>query len=465
MTELVTAAPVAGHRSRAELLAVASVGTFLALMTYTLPLSDVGTMARVLAAGPVALTWVLGSMSIGLTVAMLVAGSLADRYGRRRIFQLGLVVLIIGTLICLLAGLVPAGLRGPLFVLGRIVQGAGAAGTIAAALALIGVGFAQPHERATASSIWGAALGAGIAAGPFAAAGADRLGHWWLAYALVAVGSAALALLSAATLAESTGERRRPDTVGALLFLAAALLIMIGLIELRSRAPRWVAVLLIIVAVAVFLGFFLVELRRAEPLLDPRYFAEPRFAAVHLAALVTGIGSIGLLSLSGTFMITILGSSVLLSAIMIGIWAVTSVVVSLLARWLPDRIAGGRQLAAGLVLSGLGQLLMIAPHSVVGLWPGMLIAGIGVGVVNAGLGRETVASSPAGRTGLGSGVNNSARYLGSAIGIALSALLLTTLGWPVTVLVGSVVLILGAPAVLALTVRAGAVRRQQPAAR
>lgn len=464
MAELVTAEPLSDRRSRSALLAVASAGTFLALMTYTLPLSDVGTMARVLAAGPVALTWVLGSMSIGLTVAMLVVGSLADRYGRRRIFQFGLAVLIIGTVVCLLAGTVSVGLRAPLFVFGRIVQGAGAAGAIAAALALIGVGYPRPRERAAASSIWGAALGAGIAAGPFAAVGADRLGRWWLAYAFVAIGSAVLAALCVVTVAESTGDRRRPDTVGALIFLAAALLIMVGLVELRSTAPRWVAVLLIIVAVAVFGLFVLVEQRRAEPMLDPRYFAEPRFSAVHLAAFVNGVGSIGLLSLSGTFMIVMLGSSVLLSAIMIGIWAITSVAVSLLARWLPPWIAGGRQLVAGLLLAGLGQLLMILPHSVVALWPGMMVAGIGVGVVNAGLGRETVASAPAGRTGLGSGVNNSARYLGSAVGIALSALLLTTAGWPVTVLVASTVLIIGALAVLALTVRAGSLTLPPPAA-
>ncbi|SDS81298.1 MFS transporter [Microlunatus soli] len=465
MADLAEAVPLSGQRSRRALLAVASVGTFLALMTYTLPLSDVGTISRVFAAGPVALTWILGSMSLGLTVSMLIAGTLADRYGRRRIFQLGLAVLILGTVICLLAGAAPAGLRSALFVVGRIVQGAGAAGTIAAALALIGVGFRQPAERATASGIWGAALGAGIAAGPFAAAAADRLGHWWLAYALIAIAAVALAAFCAAAVTESTGERRRSDALGVLIFLAAAMLIMVGLIELRSTAPRWVAGIMIIAAAGLFAGFVRLELRRAEPMLDPRFFAEPRFAAVHLAAFITGVGSVGLLSLSGTFMITVLDSSVLLSAIMIGIWAITSVLVSLASRWLPAWIAGGRQLVAGLVLSGLGQLLMTAPQSVTGLWPGMLIAGIGVGVVNAGLGRETVASAPAGRGGLGSGVNNSARYLGSAIGIALSALLLTTLGWPVAVLVASMILIAGAVAVLALTVRAELLRPRLPAAR
>lgn len=445
---------------RRAILAIAAAGTFLALAAYTLPLSDFASLAQALSAGAAAQSWILSSMSLGLTAAMLLSGTLADRLGRRLVFLVGAGVLVAGTLVVVAAALISGPLRAGTFIAGRIVEGAGAAAVVASALALISQTFREPRERALASSVWGASLGAGIAVGPVGAAVAGRAGHWWLSYAGLALLTALLIAVAAAGLAESRSDRRdRPDLAGTALFLAATILVLVGLVALRTSASALLPVIMIAAAVLLFAIFVITQLRSAEPMLDLRLFQQPRFAAVHLAGLVVGFGSIGLMSLVGTYVVIALGLGAWQTTGLIAVWAGTSTITAVAVRWLPGWFHGGRQLGWGLLVIAIGQLIMINADSAGRMMIGLVASGVASGVVNAGLGRETAASAPAGRSGLGSGVNNTARYLGSAVGVTVAATLLLRggrdaallhSGWNSAVVVCSAVAALGGIAVLLL---------------
>jgi MFS family permease len=445
--------------SRATLV-VAAAGTFLSLAAYTLPLSDFATLSTALSAGPAAQTWILSSMSLGLTATMLLAGTLADRHGRRLIFLLGAVVLAAGSLVPVAASVLSGQFRSEAFIAGRIIEGAGAAAVVASALALIAEAFPQPNQRALASSVWGAALGAGISVGPVGAAVANRVGHWWLAYLGLAVLTGLLTLAGAILLVESRAVlRRRADLIGTGAFLAATMLLLIGLVWFRTAASVRDPLIMIGVAVALFVIFVVSQFKITEPILDLRLFRQPRFAAVHLAGLITGFGSIGLMSLVGTYMVIALGLGVWQTTGLIVVWAGTSTLTAIAVRWLPSWFHPGRQLGWGLLVIAAGQFILIKADSIPVMIAGLLVAGLAAGVVNAGLGRETAASAPEGSSGLGSGVNNTARYLGSAIGVTVAATLLLhgghdlarlQAGWSSAVLATSTVAALGGVAVLAL---------------
>ncbi len=446
---------------------VTSIGTFLALVAFTLPLADLPTIVAALRAGPAESAWILSSMSVGLAAALLIAGRLADDFGRRRLFVIGCLVLAAGSLAVLLPG-------APIFIAGRIVAGIGGAAITAASLGLIAAGVPDPARRAAATGLWGAVLGAGIAAGPLLAAAAHQLGAWWSAYLVVAVASVGAAILARVGLAESRqAVRQRLDLVGAVVFVAAMVTILIGLVWLRLAPNPYRPILMIIAGLLLFGGFVIIERRLRQPMLDPRLFRGARFTGQVVAGFSTGIGIIALCSVSITFLISGLGFTALQAAGTLTLWSGTSVLAALLARPLARRISGGRQLAIGLFGVAAGQALMIQAHDFASIAPGLFLAGIASGVLNAGLGREAVASVPEGRGAFGSGVNNSARYLGSAIGVTITGILLLhgpaadrlagdqlTAGWTAAALVTTLLSALGGLVVLILD--RGRPNRPQP---
>jgi len=451
---------VVSRSARRTTLGIAAAGTFLALAAYTLPLSDFARLSTALGAGPAAQTWILSSMSLGLTAAVLLSGTLADRHGRRLMFVLGSGVLVAGTVLAVLAAALAGVLRPDTFIAGRIIEGVGAAAIIASALALISETFAEPNERAVASSVWGASLGAGIAIGPVGAALAGQLGHWWLSYAGLGLLAVLLIGVAIVGLAESrSAQRQRVDLFGTAVFVTATVLVLIALVAFRTASSVVPSVIMLGIAAALFVVFIVSQLRLAEPMLDLRLFQHPRFAAVHIAGMMVGFGSIGLASLVGTYAVIGLGLGVWQTTGLIAVWAGMSTVTAVAVRWLPGWFHGGRQLGWGLLMIGAGQLVMLNAHSVPPMIVGLFVAGIASGMVNAGLGRETAASAPAGRSGLGSGVNNTARYLGSAIGVTVAATLLLhgghdpallQQGWNAVVLVCSAAVVLGGVIVLRL---------------
>jgi len=424
---------------RRRTVAVATTGTVLALVAYTTPVGTLAATASALGAGPSGQAWILSSMSCGLAVALLPAGAIGDDHGRRRMFVVGALVLAAASVVATFA---PDTVT---LVLARIGQGLGAAAVLACGLGLIGHVVPAGPARIRATGVWGAGVGAGIAIGPLVAAG-------------LAVAAALLAVWARAGLVESTAERPRAVDGWGMLLLGLALAgLLAGLVETRAGGPGRALALLVGGALAA-VAFVVVELRRRSPMLDLRLLRRPDFAGATVGGLATGAGVIATMSFLPTLLQRALGHDALYAALLLLGWSATSVVAALLARRLP--VSARVQMAAGLAGTAVGQVMLAGLDGSAGalrLLPGLVVAGVASGVLNAALGRQAVASAPPGLASVGSGANNTARYLGAAVGVTIVAVLAAhpepaamLAGWNVAVLVDAAVSAVGALLVLAL---------------
>jgi MFS family permease len=435
-------------------LPVVAFGTVLALMAYTAPLATLPAIAADLGAGPSGSAWIVAATSVGLAVALVPAGALGDDAGRRRVFSAGAALLAAALV---LAAAAPGDW---VLVAARLLQGVGAGAVLACGLALIGAAYPAGPGRGRATGWWGASVGAGVAAGPVLMAYVQRETSWRVAYVLLAVLTLALAAAGPALLTESTlGRRRGVDPVGALLLAAGLGCLLSGLTEGRQGWGRPVVTLLLAGAAAFLLGFVAHQLRARAPMLDLRGFRRPALRSVTVGAFTTGAGVTALMSYVPTVLQRGLGDGALFSALLLLAWSATSAVVAAAARRLPERLGGTGRIGGGLVLVGAGVAALAGLHpgsSADRLLAGLLIAGVGTGIVNATLGREAVASMPPDQAGTGSGINNTSRYVGAALGVTAVAALTAgsgpaalLSGWNTACWLGAAASVLGAALVVA----------------
>jgi MFS family permease len=454
MTAAVAISPAGSATGAARrTLAVAALGTMLTLVAFTAPLATLNATAASLGADTAGRIWILSSMSVGLGAALLSTGTIADDHGRRRTFVAGMVVLALASF---LGAVAPQTL---VFVVARVLQGVGGAAVIASSLGLIAHAFAPGPARAAASGVWGAAVGAGIAVGPLVAAGFDRLAAWRDTYWLLGAAVLVVAVAARVLIAESRSDRPRGLDLPGVLTLAVGMSgLLAALVEGRLGWTRPVVLVLAAVAVLALALFVLVEGRAVVPMVELSLLRQPAFAAATAAAFATGAGVIGLMAYLAGFLGSALGISALGAATLLFAWSATSVGSALLARRIPARVSGRAQLAIGLFGVAVGQLALggVGEGST---WlrfvPGLLVAGVASGILNAALGREAVASVPPGRAGMGSGANNTARYVGSAIGVTVVAVIVAgapgggqIAGWNLATLVTAVISVAGAALVL-----------------
>jgi MFS family permease len=404
---------------------VTASATLLVLAVFSSGVTTVGDTVRSVHAGVSGETWALSAMSLGLAAALLTVGALADDLGRRRVLVWSSVLL------AFTSALAAAAPSIGLFVFARALQGVAGAGVIAASLAMIGHAFSEGHSRTHATGVWGAALGAGIAVGPLAAAGLADLIDWRSGFWAQAI-AAALLVPAAATLTESRAAAPRPlDLPGALTLGAGMALITGGFVEGRASWTSATTLVLLAGGVLLVAAFIWLERRSRAPMLDLHLFRDPSFVASLSGALFTGVAIIGLMSFSPTLYQRGLGMTLIGSASVILAWSATSMVVALGARRLPAGLRSHVRLAIGLALAALGELALTGlgiGSSWTRLVPGLVVAGVGSGLANAALGRLALESVPRERAGMGSGANNTARYIGGAAGVALVVVVVSAAG-------------------------------------
>jgi MFS family permease len=404
-------------------LALTSAATALALMAYTAPMVTLARTAADLRTAPSAQAWLLNGAPLGLAALLLVAGSLADDYGRRRIFVWGTCVLGVTTA---LGGLTDSTL---LFTLARVAQGAASAALLASSLGLIVHAFTTSRGRLHASGVWGASVSGGIAAGPLLA---GALPSWRLAYAVLGGAALVVAALSVRGLAESrSAHRGRPDLAGAAAFGLALTALVAALTLGREGWLRAPVLLLLAAAALLTAAFAFVEGRVRHPMIDLTLLRRPLFLASSVGGLFTGFAVIGLFSFLPTLLQRTLGLSPIGTAWLFFLWSGLSFVVALFARLLNGRLSHRHQLTLGFVLHAVGVLAMLGALDA-GSWhrllPGLVVAGVGSGLLNAALPLLAVDSVPAARAAMGSGAQQSARYIGSCAGVALTIALVASAG-------------------------------------
>ncbi|GGV31639.1 MFS transporter [Actinomadura cremea] len=461
MTTLAT--PATGTRRAAgptAALALPAIATLLTLMNYCAPAATLADTARGLHAGPTAQIWLMSSISLGLAAALLAVGSLADDHGRRRVFVVGAAGLAASSVACALA---PDALT---FIAGRIVQGAASAALLATGLGIVAASFEPGPRRARATGTWSAMVGLGIALGPIAAAGLTVLGGWRLWYWATAVAAVPLAVVAARALEESRARRPRGLDVPGLVTMSLGVGALVAAITWGRTGWTTPGVLMLLaVAIVLLAAFVAIEARRREPMVDLALFRRPAFLLSVSGALVTGLTVIGVMTYSATMMSLVMGLSPLAAALVLAIWSGLSFVVALQAHRLPARLPVRRLMAAGFALAGVGVLAMAVFAPGAPWWhlvPGLAVAGVASGLTNAMLARLAVDSVPADRASMGSGANNTARYIGASIGVAIVGAVATGSGHDPSALAHgtNVALVVSAVAALAYAVLALLIRER-----
>ena len=362
------------------------------------------------------LQWVVDAYALTLAALILTAGTLADRYGRRLLFIIGVVVFTLSSLLC--------GLAWSIAVLdiARAVQGVGGAALFATALALIGAEYRGP-EIGGAIAIWGATIGAAVASGPLVGGIiTDALDWRWVFFVNVPVG--AFALFVAFT---RMGESRDPqathtDVWGLLTFSASLFLIVFGV--LRGNAEGWSSALILgsLIGGGVLLAVFVaVEHMQTRPMLDLDLFRHPAFVGVSVATFCIGAGMFALFPYLSIYLQDVLGNSPLGAGLRFLPLTVFVFIVPLATRKLAPGASLRWLLAGGLVLVAAALLLMhgLTPGaSWTALLPGLIVAGIGIGLANPAIAAAALRAVDPSRTGMASGINNACRLTGVAVGVA-----------------------------------------------
>lgn len=397
-------------------LIVVSAATAMLLLDVTVVNVALPAIRHDLKASFGELQWVIDAYALTLAATLLSAGVLADRIGRRAVFAAGLAVFTTCSGLC---GAAPSPL---LLDLARGIQGVGAAAMFASSLALLANEF-QGKERGFALGIWGAITGAALAVGPLVGGVlTDELSWRWIFLVNLPLGGL-LIWLTWRSLPESREERSRPfDLGGMATFGAACFLATYGLI--RGNEDGWGSAPIVIALVAAALlaiAFLAVEHRGKEPMLPLSLFRIPAFTGTALVAFAQSVALYPLLLFMAIYLQDGLGLSPTATGLRLLPLTLVLFVVAPLSGRLTARLPLRIPLATGLVLIGIALLLMRSLEATsewTVLLPGLFVGGLAIGVISPALAATMVSVLPVERSGLASGINNTFRQLGIAIGIA-----------------------------------------------
>jgi EmrB/QacA subfamily drug resistance transporter len=397
------------------LLAVC-LATFMLLLDITIVNVALPDISRDLGTTFSDLQWVIDAYALMLAALLLTAGSLADLFGRRRVFALGLASFTIASVLCALA---PSAL---VLILARGAQGIGGAAMFATSLALLAQEF-HGRERGTAFGIWGATTGAAVAIGPLVG-GALTSGLGWpsIFYLNVPIGIATLAI-TLRRLPESRDEHAGAiDWAGLVTFSAALFLLVFALI--RGNEEGWGSPLLValLLASALLLVLFIaVERRQERPMFDLSLFRNRTFVGGSIAAFALSASMFAMFLYLTLYLQTILGHSPLETGLEFLPVTLLSFVAAAVSGKLTARLPARGLLGVGLLLVGLGLLLMRgldAASDWTALLPGFLVAGVGIGTINPSIANAAIGVVAPARSGMASGISSTFRQVGIATGIA-----------------------------------------------
>jgi EmrB/QacA subfamily drug resistance transporter len=398
-------------------LITVSVATFMLLLDITVVNTALPAIQKDLHASFTDLQWVIDAYTLSLAALVLTAGSLADRLGRRRVFGIGLAIF---SLASLLAGLATSATA---LNLDRALQGVGGAIMFAVSLALIAQEFAAGRERATAMATYGATIGIAVAIGPLVGGAlTDGLG-WQSVFLLnVPIGIAAIVVTFTKLRETRDPNATRIDWPGLATFSSALFLLVLAL--LRGNQEGWGSGLIVslFVAAAVLLAAFVaVERRVAEPMLPLQLFRRPAFTGVQLAAFAVSGSMFALFLYLTLYLQNYLGYSPFEAGLSYLPITIASFLAAPLAGALLSRVQARFILAGGLAMTGVGLLLMgglNAGSSWTALLLGFIVAGVGVGLLNPAIADVALSVVPKERSGMASGINDTFRQVGIAVGIA-----------------------------------------------
>ena len=398
---------------------VTSVALFMAQLDNLVVTTALPAIRHNLDASLSSLEWTVNAYTLTFAVLLLTGATLGERFGRRRMLVIGLIVFTAGSAA---AALAPS---ADWLVAFRAVQGAGAAMVTPLTLTLLSA--AVPVERrGMALGIWGGVAGLAIATGPLVG-GAVVQGLSWQSIFWINV-PIGLALIPIARwrLVESYGAKAPLDVVGVVLASAGLFGVVLALV--RGNTLGWTSPFVLTsltVGLALVVGFVAWERRTGTPLLPMRLFESRGFSATNLASVLMFFGMFGSIFLLAQFLQTVQHYSPLSAGLRTLPWTAMPIVVSPIAGLLADRIGGRPVVLTGLVLqaTGLAWLAAISSPTVPygDLVPAFIVSGIGMALFFAPVATMVLGTVARSEEGIASGATNALRELGGVFGVAVLA--------------------------------------------
>ncbi|WP_030933937.1 MFS transporter [Streptomyces sp. NRRL S-646] len=408
--------PELSHRRRFLVLAICCMSLLIVSLDVTALNVALPSMQRELHASTAGLQWTIDAYTLVLASLLMLAGSTADRIGRKRVFMAGLIIFTAGSLLCSLAPNLDS------LIAFRMIQAVGGSMLNPVAMSIITNTFTAPAERARAIGVWGGVVGISMAAGPLAGGLlVESVGWRSIFWVNLPVGLAAL-LLTLRYVPESRAPKaRRPDPVGQLLVIALFGSLTYAIIEAPNSGAAYVLPF-VTVALAALAGLLWYEPRRAEPLIDLRFFRSVPFSGATVIAISAFAALGGFLFLSTLYLQNVRGYD----ALHAGLWMLPMAVPTFLCAPLSGRLVGSRGprlslLVAGAAITASGVLFagFEAETSNVTLFVAYMLFGIGFGFVNAPITNTAVSGMPRAQAGVAAAVASTSRQLGQTLGVAV----------------------------------------------
>jgi EmrB/QacA subfamily drug resistance transporter len=374
-------------------------------------------------AGVSGLQWTIDAYTLVLASLLMLSGATADRIGRRRVFLTGLATFTAGSGLCSLAPSLGA------LVMFRMVQAVGGSMLNPVAMSIITNTFTDRAERARAIGIWGASYGLSVALGPvIGGLLVDSVGWRGAFWVNIPVGIAAIVLTARYVPESRAPKARRPDPVGQGLIVAMLGSLTYAIIEGPSRGWTSPLILGLFATAAIALAALIAwELRRAEPVLDPRFFRSAPFAGAVLTAISATGALAGFLFLATLYLQDVRGMSALWAGLhLLPMAAVMAAGAVVSGRILASRGARLPMMAAGAALTA-GALLVSRLTLTSGTFPvlcSFAVVGIGSGLVNAPITQAAVSGMPTSQAGVASGTASTSRQVGQSLGVAVAGSIL-----------------------------------------
>ncbi|WP_347954813.1 MFS transporter [Gordonia aichiensis] len=397
-------------------LAVSVVVAAMAALNTALP-----DIARATGATTGQMTWIIDGYTLILAALLLPAGAVGDRVGRRPVLMAGLIVFGAGSLAAVWVQ-TPTQL-----ILTRLVAGIGAAMIMPATLSLITAGVPR-ERRAIAISVWAGVAGAGAILGFFVTGVLLNFFHWHSVFITFAVSSLAILLLTFTIGSSKDDDPGRFDVIGSLTSMTAIAGVVFGLLEAPHRGWTDPLILVALIGGTVLIAVFIaIERRRASPLLDVNLFRNRAFAAGSLSVALQFLASFGVFYLVLLELQLVFGYSALKSAVALFPMVIGVGVFAMFGNWVAVRFDSLRfVLAVGIAIAAAGVLAIGMVDADVYWKLGVMlgVCAIGIGLATAPSTTAIMSNTPLENQGIGSAVNDTARELGAAIGIALAGSLL-----------------------------------------
>jgi DHA2 family methylenomycin A resistance protein-like MFS transporter len=401
-------------------LATISVGLFLAVLSTTMVSVALPTIGRDLHATTADLEWVVDAYVVVYATLLITGGALGDRFPRRALFALGVGLFGLGSMI---AGVAP--LTGVL-LLGRVVQGLGAAFLVPGSLTIIRTLFTEPRQRATAIGVWSTGSGLALAVGPpLGGLLVDTAG--WRGVFLINVPLVLGVLLAIARyvpdLPVGRAVVRGFDWPGMLLPTLGIGALAFGVIEGQALGWQSSVVALFFVIGLVSLGAFVVwELAHSDPLIDVRLFKRPGFSAANLAAFAVFFAFVGAIVYFSAYFQQVQGLSAAQAGFEVAAIGIAYAIAAMLSGRAVGRLGERWPLLLGLLICGVAMLglVRLEPETAVAaVWADFALLGFGSGLCGTPMSTLAMSSVDVSRAGMASAVINAVRQVGQVFGVAV----------------------------------------------